>query len=885
MLRIYFNELYEGKPYLDEAEMKDSFGAEYCGESRLLQILSLHGGLAPSVATEAQRQVAYYSNMLSKVKGGMFYESFRLDPISVSNAVLGWRDALVSVGWNLNSGETEKLKFIREMEPAFLPKGTADCWYEILKRSENSPMLPDGTEIVITQPEGTLSRKMKTLFSRLRNRGVRITYNCEEPFAEGDLGMVQRWLAGKTETSKSEERLKLGNDGSFRILRFDTDDEAMKYVATRPADEWDAYLCQQSKQFDNMLSFLGQPVSGSDIRKCTPQVVQLFKIGNGLFEKPLNLNRILAWLESPITPLRRNLSHNLAKVLASSGGINNEEWESAISEYLDSNEKEKPQKKDEERRLKTFLPFMSLHDVADGTVRKKDVEHFNKSLRHWAKGLLSMDSFPYDSIVRNQLGKLAQQCECLLGILESQDSECFSFTELQNWCQSVSRKDSYRQYDAQAGCRAVISREGNLHSSAGSLAWVCISDEEAPAYPFDFLTEDEILQLEKGGVLFDDRTYYARRRNYAMLRTLMKTRRLTIIEAANLNGKPVKRHPLMIQLQSALADFADIQIVSPEMETEKFLEMDLVSNRSDSLFVEIEKGVVIPRRSGKESYTSLDMIIQHPFDYVCKYLSALTDISRPSLSDVERTMGNVAHRMIEILFGKGGVGMTSGEMEYDAVFNEAIDSVGLMLRQPEYMVEFKELRSSMVKVLERLERFIKANGLSVDGCEQRLDDQQWAPGCVLGSRVDMLLSDAEGKVVLDFKWTSNKKKYKENVATGQALQLSIYKWLAQKQYGGKVRAAYVLLPSMTVLSDDCFVGTTPVTINSEYYGRNAIEEVFNGYAFRLGQFAEGRIERAEGLLLQESEYGEAQATGNIFPLKTGKNDEIWESYEYFKKLR
>ena len=152
MIIIYFNEFYEGKPYLDKAGMENCFGVEYCGESGFLQILALHGGITPPVATESQRQVAYYTNMLEKVKGGMYYKSFKLDPLSVSNAVLSWRDTLVAAGWDIDTGDTEKLKFIREMEPTSLPKGIADCWNEVLGRSKDSSFLPKETEIVVTQP-------------------------------------------------------------------------------------------------------------------------------------------------------------------------------------------------------------------------------------------------------------------------------------------------------------------------------------------------------------------------------------------------------------------------------------------------------------------------------------------------------------------------------------------------------------------------------------------------------------------------------------------------------------------------------------------------------------------------------------------------------------
>lgn len=42
--------------------------------------------------------------------------------------------------------------------------------------------------------------------------------------------------------------------------------------------------------------------------------------------------------------------------------------------------------------------------------------------------------------------------------------------------------------------------------------------------------------------------------------------------------------------------------------------------------------------------------IQHPFTYVCESCAKLDDHAKPSAQDLEKTLGNVAHLIIEKVF-------------------------------------------------------------------------------------------------------------------------------------------------------------------------------------------------------------------------------------------
>lgn len=880
MLKIYYNEFYESHPYVSLSKESPVLGVKYCGDEQLLQLLMLHGGVIPPIVSDVRRQVEYCNHMRTRSLPENLTKSFRIDPLSVSNTLLKWRDTLVCAGWNLQSGESGILKLLRDMEPADLSKGKADCWREVLEKSAYISMLPENSEIIVTQKETDIPPAVRKILRNLILHSVKVSYEEDKNEITTDLGHLKSLVS-----SDEKKKLKLQKDGTLKIWRFDNEDQAIKYMVSTKSHAWDLWLCQQPKRLDNILHFFGHPAIGSEISSCQPPVVKLFTIGNSLFERPLNLNRILMWLESPITPLNRKLSHSLAKAVANSGGIENEEWKTVIETHLEmaANEKER---KAEENKIRIFLPFLPSLENKDGKIVLNEVINFNKSLRQWATGLLAMTEFPMEDIVRDQLRKINQYCEMLLLMLESYPADEITFLELFNYCQSISGNETYTQYKAETGCCQTIFREGNIHSESRSLAWFCICDGSSDSYPFDFLTDEEFARLEEEGVLLYDRGHVARRRNRAIERTLSKARSLTIVETKKINGKSVKRHPLMIQLEAAfgnqLEDITEYPVLSPSL----LAETDIVNNENPSVIMELEPGISIPQRNLPESYTSIDSLIYHPFDYVCRYLARLTDIPHLTVKDVNRTMGNVAHKMIEMAFGDESKSIKPlSEENYISLFNEAVNQVGLLLRQPENILELKELQHGMRQALKGIAEFISFNGLRVIACEKSFDIQEWITGLRLGSRADLLLEEKDGtKVVLDFKWTSNKKKYKEIIKTNTDLQFAIYKWLASRQYDVNVKTAYVLLPSVQIITADCFIGVKSLQRDNHPSGYNTLQMAEKGCRFRLSQFEKGKIERAEGFPLEMSEYGLCQQHG-MLPLKTGKHNTIYDSWDNFKKLR
>ena len=874
-MTINYNPAYSATPYRKKENGVD-VGNIYCGNTQLLQRLLFYAGV-PYLPVSNEERIAYYhACMLSKIDAtSSFYRSFKIDSAGMSSTILAWRDALVEVGWKAQSyeGSSIKLALLRDVEPKDMPKGEADYWYDLIQLASSGRILPTNINVVVTCSKEEIQPHIAYILEKQQELGVPVEYRTEKtPCASGNLGEIQKAII-----NQSDDKIILDNKDvtTFNYISFKNEDDALRYVATESVDEDSVYFCSKPKRFDNTLRMLGKPTIGSSMASGSPQVVQLFMLGNGLFEYPLNIHRIIEWLNLPINPIDRGLRRVLCNALTESGGINNDEWKKAKSDYISSLEDEKKQKK-VAKQADIFLPIPQ-----SGVVDVKGVQDFNDNLSKWAKRLLTMEDFPYDDIVREQIVSIESYCTTLIKMLNNASAE-FSFLDLQLWCKNIAQPSTYSQYEAEVYSHATIATMGDIHDVADGIVWFPPEDCGAVAYPFEMLNNKEYAEVAECGALLYKRTQHTLMNQAAMQRLLLNTKSLTIIEAEKSNGKKVARHPLVLQLNERIEGGLK-SIVERKDLSDKYTAADcqVINQSKNPILVELDEEVKLKERHERyeeeakkaESYSSLSQLIQHPFTYVCERCAKLDDQVMPSAQDLERTLGNVAHLIIEKVFDGKPINEACDyyKTKYETIFEESVNEKGLLLRLPEYAIDLRRLKLKMKEALDKLAETIIGNGLTVEACEYDFKQAKWAEagvGVTLGSRADMLLRDDKGgKVILDFKYSRSKSR-KTEIEENRALQLEVYRYMAKQEFGKdtNVRVAYILLPDVTILTADKFNDIDSITLKPERAGSNVMSEAANSYRFRWKQLKEGKIERVEGCSVGTGEYGQCQNDEKIFPL-------------------
>lgn len=878
-MTIYYNHSYSSTPYRDDSQAS-AIGDCYCGDSRLLGVFMLYAGIAADTTSEEVREANYQSLMqhtLAAQPDTLFSDSFNVDPAGVSRSILAWRDELVAAGWDPRSyeGSSAKLQFIKRMELNVLPKCSADCWAEILHLCTERRLLPDDARVVVTQPKETLRPNIAHILdSQQQHFGVAVEYAyTNKPIAEGNLGSIQSLLLGN-----STDKITLSaNDPSFNYLKFKHEDDALRYIATQPTESHTLYYSQMPKRLDNTLRLLGKPTCGSSQYAGEAQTTLLFSTGNKLFEYPLNINTIIDWLNMPVHPIRYALRNVLRNAIISSGGVYNAQWNEALEGYYKSfDEAERAEVRTEtEKQLKLFLP-LPKNDKID----MKQLIEFNKQLRKWAHGASSIESV-YSPTIKEQLAAVCNYCDSMIILLEGA-TDNITPLNIEKWCKRIARPEAYPQYRAELGSRDVVSTSGDIHDVANHVVWLPAFDAGTPHHPFYFLNSQELSELAELGVLVYDRKHYSIMNRYASIRPLIYAQKLTIVECDKIGGECTARHPILLQLDKCIAGGLDPIAQRPAIAEEHLEKQARVNNKDEKNLasIQLEDGIELRERHERytdeakmaESYSSIDQLIQHPFNYVCERYAKIDDQEVPSAQDISRTCGNVAHRIIEKLFGNGHTMQEAGRLmdeSYDQIFDEAINELGLLLLRPEHTLDLARLRSGMSKVaIQNFFNILQDNGLTVIECEHNFERVQWSEassGAILESRADMVLRDENDNiVVLDFKWSHNGGKYQRDLLNeSTALQLYLYRMLAEREYKRSVRTAYLILPDMTLLSHNAFVNTTPI---GKDISTERMEQLANGYRLRWEQLKSGFIERVEEFTVGTGEYGESTERLNLYPI-------------------
>lgn len=894
-MTIYYNPAYTATPYIRKENSIDVDNI-YCGDIQLLQRLLFYAGVAYLPVSNEERIAHYHTCIQNNVvdnTSSPFYKSFETDSAGMSRTLLSWRDALVEVGCNIKAytGNSIKLSFLNSIEPEAMPKGEADYWYDLILIASASRILPENIKVVVTCSEQEIKPHIAHIFAKQQAFGVSIEYRKEKnPCAEGDLGKIQKAILGQ-----SNDKIVLdNNDDTFHYITFDYEDDALRYVATESIDEHAVYFCSRPKRFDNTLRLLGKPTIGSSMASGSPQVVQLFMLGNGLFEYPLNIHRIIEWLNMPINPIDGDLRRKLCYALTKSGGINNAEWNKVKNDYIASIEDKKEQKKFE-KQIANFLPLPQ-----SDAVNVNSVIAFNDNLRKWATQRLAMDDFPYDDIVREQIASIVSYCSALITMLKNASAK-FSFLDLQLWCKNIAQPSTYNHCDAELKSHTTIASMGDIHDVADSIVWFPAKDSGIVAYPFEHLNNTEYEEVEHCGAMLYKREQHSLMNQSAMLRILLNTKRLTIIEAEKSNGEKIARHPLVLQLneriKGGLESIAQQKTLSEEYTTSDEQVINLSENPN---LVQLGEHAVLKEsherttdiEKAAESYSSLSQLIQHPFTYVCEKCAKLKDQTIPSAQDLDPTLGNVAHLIIEKVFGGENKTSKIDQAKYEAIFEESVNETGLLLRLPEYAIDLRRLKNKMKDALDKLADAINKNKLTVDACEYKFKQTKWSEAgesVMLSSRTDMLLSDKDGgKVIFDFKY-SNSKSRKTEVEENRALQLEVYRYLAKQEFGKNinVRVAYVHLPEVEFFTADDFNNVKCTPLKKERANANVMAEVANSYRFRWEQLKAGKIERVEGCKIGTGEYGEQETKKGLFSLfaydkKSYDKDKFNKGYKNLK---
>lgn len=910
-MTIKYLPAYQGFTYLNLKAEDNNLALDVTvnNTAGLIDCLELYAGKHIECLNSKQRIAHYYSALYDyteKHPQHKLADSFRLDGLGTAKTCLFWRDLLVEAGWNGQASKaSDRMEVLCEVEKSFSCPGTGERIHDLISHIKNGCSLPPDLTIELGCPEDCLPPSIKDLFDALREREVEIRTPQSETSNCSNLSLVRQLVCGQSQNTLTLQQ----DDDSFHIYKFKQRQDALNWLTLQPADSYNVWIDSDNKDFDNTLRLSGQPVSGSTMKDVLPQVSQLLVIGLNLFPQPLNIQFLLEWLHAPVSPLEGILRRPLAEAIIDSGGYYNQNCRDVIDNYLkgeydiweegiteeEKQEIIKSRRRKRSKAIRRFLPPMnkpidvlSLND----NVNKESVYKFVRLILSWSKNRMFQN---IDDSEKRQLGTVKEQADALLLLLEKQTQDEIPFAIVQGWINSLYEKQDCPLYDAEQNCRCVVTSPALLADKAESTIWCDFYGGAMLPVSYSFLSQNEIDVLTNEGVSLwnaaDERRYNA---YLQQIPFVMTSGHLSLVVVERDGSTVLPKHPLMILLEQSISNL-DIVIEEPQIADQRYSERKSVDNSlHDATYLEIKNTDKLRWRD-HESATSLDNLIQNPFDYSLQYLMGIRDDGVSKMEQLDRTQGEVAHAVIASLFYKEGETNDPDTIlqrvsnDYDTAFSDALLDKGAILLLRENRVDIKIMKDRLRNAIDTLLDIMRSNKLHVVDCEKEiLRSLQFEGDPDIKGYVDMILGDNNDNLyVFDFKWTTSKNHYPELLKKNGSLQLALYKEIVKKELGKEVVAtAYYLMPENCLYSISFFNGDHTTKLEEEEnIGKNLFLQVKNSYKYRLQQILDGKIELGEGKLATNLQYVNDTEKEGLMPLRIRdevKENNIFSNYKCFK---
>ena len=873
-MRIYFFPEYSGNTYRNQDTV--SFNETVLGTEGLLGLLNLHSGKLREEKSHMERLFSYkkaVEEYLSLNPGAVFRSSFEVDPYGTCERLLSWRDTLASYGWN---GREKKQPSHLFENLSGVEKLAESCsvWDRIRETTADivkGALLPENLEIIIPFPYSCFRPVIASLLSALEGRGVRVTVTESAPRDKNsDLSRVYAFLAGQ------KDELEIKGDGSFEILSFPSSEDAYKYIAAEGKSD---RVCIESHPdvLDHWLKVMGKAKAGSTVSGLT-EVSGLPVLGLRLLENPLNPEYLLSWLTSPSSPVPMAFGAKLADAVASCGGFFNSQCRKLVEEYLSSDDQvpeEDRQKNAEYRKhvVDSFLPKGEYY-MYGNSIRTSDVADFVSSLLDYSQSQIDNQGFSF----------VVEELKAILSCIHEETREFIPFTDIEALISILSRPVNLKQYVKEKGSMDVVSAPSSFVSFPPSVLWNGLNEIHDVSFSSSFLRP-----VEKAFVS-SLREYWReeKEQEYHILSTLIPFRyakdSLKIVcVSSTASIADSLENPFLIRIYEKVGEEEFMKVVrKPVISSEKTRDAELFSNSlGDNAYVTFSRKENIPWPD-HESYSTIDNLIHHPLDYFMSSVLGLYPVGVAKLDNPSAIQGIVAHRVIELMFGKNG-DEDSGTPDYierrlnerlDRTITEVIQEKGAVLLMDRYSNQTDIFIRDLKVCLRKLLGIIRKNNLKVVATEKHFNgvDVGLSDNTPINGSIDMVLENENGELyIFDFKESSSFGYYREKIAQNLSIQLELYREALEKISGRKVAlVAYILLPTLSIFTSGYLRGCmSGINLVPDRADSSLLEEIRNSFSFRKNEIAAGRIEVGDGHPVSELTYG-ADSDGMV-PFVTGKD--------------
>lgn len=872
MLKLIFSPYYDGNCYAGNPEKNGCvLGTKHVGPLGLLNELELRAGLSRGETFPMQRAIAYcnaiHEALNSQAEDPFYKQSFKNDPLGVAQQLLRWRDALCMAGWtkdtklpnSLSADGKKRLEDLQAVEAHFDRIGIGERWQALLAEATAQNILPNDVTIEVDMKMELLPPVIRKVLETIQAKG-----------GKADVSQAVKDLGDKTLKDFAKK---------LELYQFPEQNDAYQWAALT-TNEADVYINEDNFTFNQVLKSVGKPLVGASVEGAT-DLSQLLKLGISLFRSPVNYANLISYLSVFRHPIdwetRSSLLYHLKK-MAGFGDLVNKDG--SITKIADT--------------VKNYSDFWCMWDNCKGDkVPVGKVVEFCKNIKKWAEGALVKAGAEkalsplVGTQVYAQMSLLQEQTDLMLLFLAGKSGDITN-DELDKVVTSICQGSSVSVDFARLGSYDMLKDIKGLAIDGKTVMWMDCVLKPRPKHEYSFLNPADIKILQDSGMLIPDTSLEMQASDFAERLAVGRAEKIIVLMPQRKDGARTAENLLITEMKSlqkavtvsspGLPKGITIKTVAANTQkAEHQVAPTLFSNIENPKPLQDEEQTTAstpfkftPKPVGYqrdyESFSSLNELINQPFDYVLDYIYNMKDEDEGNLSTVE---GNVAHAVIEQIVAEckdasGNVDTTkflnicNKSSNLEARTDKAILEVGAQLLQPENEMECTVFKRIFIKKsVPVLVKIIKDNSLEVVGSEVEyttmLKDSSGTDAFNFNAKIDFLLKRKieESKkyeyLIFDFKWTGNPNKRKEELEKCKELQLALYQKIAEDNglLPVVMRGYYLLKQAQLLTVNNVLKTDDNIVIVEQKSTYNIFEQAVASYRKRIQDLKEGWIEEGE----------------------------------------
>ena len=646
-MKITFGMLLDG---YEPPELENSIGAFVTGPMGLLDLLETRLGLGSEWPVQPLRIAQYQQCLVDAISATKntktFYSNSLLaDALAVAETLLGWRDELLTAGWDGTADASDSIRLqdmarVEKVARKQLAAGNADRLQFVIDALRDRH--PGIDEVWLVDPLEALPPLWRRLLFRLPlTQGSVSAWSGATAQAGSDLAALQHALLSNSPVS-------FQGDGSFFVIKSDSE-----YVLSRAIgasfnapNAWASgsttvIVGQRGAALDAGLRSVDLPISGRSKKSPWRPAAQVLRMALGLLWQPLDSQRLLEFLTHTLCPLPQPLCSRLAKVVANSPGIGGQDWnrviDTACTAAIEKADGDRDAAKMIDEQLQTWLLFPRFDPVAGAPVAVL-AEHCAR-VAHWAA--MRVDHADIEAAQRASFSAAQKEADTaveVIGEIARGGLEFMTKLQFDRLIEQVSAAGAKRP-DVVAEC-------GQVHATVdaaaviGPVERVVWWDFSAPALPGKWpWTPAEIEQLRTHGAGLPTVDSMLQFTAGSWLRPVMAATRQLVLVMPQRKGKEANaHHPLWDQIQ-VLAGDAHIHLLDLDQGLQTAdshpwipLKSTPVCHRAlpgKKRWWSLADGKLLGKRD-MESYSSLHDFVNTPHRWVLRHKACLSPVHAES---------------------------------------------------------------------------------------------------------------------------------------------------------------------------------------------------------------------------------------------------------------